>query len=49
LELIEVPGTDARDGEMISIADWSDANIMRLTTHQPEPTSLVIHLKEIQH
>jgi hypothetical protein len=49
LELIEVPGTDARDGEMISIADWSDANIMRLTTQQPEPTSLVIHLKEIQH
>jgi hypothetical protein len=49
LELIEVPGTDAQDGEMISIADWSDANIMRLTTHQPEPTGLVIHLKEIQH
>lgn len=49
LELIEIPGIEAQDGEMISIADWSDANLMRLTTHQPEPTGLVIRLKEVRH
>jgi hypothetical protein len=49
LELLEVPGMEARDGEMISLADWSDANFTRLTTHAPEPTGVVIDLKEIQH
>jgi hypothetical protein len=49
LELIEVPGIEAEDGEMISIADWSDANVMKLTTHQPEPTGVVIRLKEVRH
>ena len=49
LELIEVPGIEAKDGEMISIADWSDADLMKLTTHQPEPTGVVIRLKEVQH
>ncbi len=49
LELLEVPGMEAQDGEMISIADWSDANVMKLTTHQPEPTGVVIRLKEVRH
>jgi len=49
LELLEVPGMEAQDGEMISIADWSDADFTKLTTHQPEPTGVVIHLKESQH
>lgn len=49
LELLEVPGMEAQDGEMISIADWSDANFTKLTTHQPEPTGVVICLKEVQH
>lgn len=49
LELLEVPGMEARDGEMISLADWSDADFTKLTTHDPEPTGIVIHLREIQH
>ncbi len=49
LELLEVPGMEAQDGEMISIADWSDGDFTRLTTHQPEPTGVVIRLKEVQH
>jgi len=49
LELIEVPGMEAQDGEMISVADWSDKNFTKLTTHQPEPTGVVIRLKEVQH
>jgi hypothetical protein len=49
LELLEVPGMEAQSGEMVSIADWSDADFTKLTTHQPEPTGVVISLKEVQH
>jgi hypothetical protein len=49
LELLEVPGMEAQSGEMISIADWSDTNFTKLTTHRPEPTGVVIRLKEVQH
>jgi len=49
LELPEVPGMEAQNGEMVSLADWSDADFTKLTTHQPEPTGVVIHLKEVQH
>lgn len=49
LELLEVPGMEAQDGEVISLADWSDASFTKLTTHQPEPTGVVIRLKEVHH
>jgi hypothetical protein len=49
LELLEVPGMEAQRGEMVSLADWSDADFTKLTTHQPEPTGLVIDLKEVRH
>ena len=49
LERLEVPGREAEDGEVISLADWSDADFTKLTTHQPEPTGLIIRLKEVQH
>jgi hypothetical protein len=49
LELLEVPGMDAQDGEVIRLAEWSDADFTKLTTHQPEPTGVVIRLKEILH
>ena len=49
LEMLEVPGMEAEDGEVISVADWSDADFRKLTTHQPEPTGLVVRLKEVQH
>jgi hypothetical protein len=49
LEMLEVPGMEAEDGEVISLADWSDVDFTKLTTHQPEPTGLVIRLKEVQH
>lgn len=49
LELLEVPGMEAQDGEMVSLGDWSDADFTKLTTHQPEPTGVVICLKEVQH
>ncbi|TAI67153.1 hypothetical protein [Bradyrhizobium sp. Leo170] len=49
LELLEVPGMEAEEGEVISLADWASADFMKLTTHQPEPTGLVVRLKEVQH
>lgn len=49
LELLEVPGMESQEGEIVSLADWSDANFTKLTTHQPEPTGVVIRLKEVHH
>jgi hypothetical protein len=49
LELLEVPRTEAQHGEVISLADWSDADFTKLTTHQPEPTGVVVRLKEVHH
>ena len=49
LELLEVPGIEAQDGEVIRLAEWSDTDFTRLTTHQPEPTGVVIRLKEVRH
>lgn len=49
LEMIQVPGAEAREGEVISIADWTDANFTSLTTHQPNPTGIVVCLREVRH
>jgi hypothetical protein len=49
LELIQVPGTEAQDGEVIRLADWTDAEFTSLTAHQPEPTGVVICLKDVRH
>lgn len=49
LELLEVPGMEAEEGELISLADWSDADFTKLTTHQPEPTGVVVRLKDVRH
>ena len=49
LELLEVPGMEAKDGEVIRLAEWSDADFTKLTTHHPEPTGVVIRLKEVRH
>ena len=49
LELLEVPGMVAENGEIVSLANWSDADFTKLTTHQPEPTGVVIHLAEVRH
>jgi hypothetical protein len=49
LELLEVPGTATQDGEVIRVARWNDGNFTSLTTHRPEPTGVVISLKEVRH
>jgi hypothetical protein len=49
LELLEVPGMEAEEGEVISLADWSDADFTELTMHRPKPTGVVVRLKEVRH
>ena len=49
LELLEVPGIDSQEGEIVSLADWSDTDFTKLSTHRPKPTGLVISLKEVLH
>ncbi|HLG83443.1 MAG TPA: hypothetical protein VKY22_20690 [Bradyrhizobium sp.] len=49
LELLQVPGMESQEGEVISLANWSDAEFTKLTTHAPEPTGVVIHLREVLH
>jgi len=41
LELLEVPGMEVEEGEMVGFT--------RLTTHPPEPTGIVVCLKEVRH
>ncbi|MCA6108578.1 hypothetical protein [Bradyrhizobium cenepequi] len=48
LELLEVPGMEPREGEVISLADWTDADFTKMTTHQPEPTGVVVRLREVE-
>jgi len=49
LELIELPRMEPRSGEVINIADWSDGTLTKLLAHQPEPTGIVIRLRETEH
>ena len=49
LELIQLPQMEPHSGEVINIADWSDATLTKLRTHRPEPTGIVIRLKETRH
>ena len=49
LQLLEVPGMQVQEGEMVRFADWSDADFTKLTTHPPKPTGVVIRLKEVRH
>jgi hypothetical protein len=48
LEQIEAPGQESESGEMVSIADWSDASLTKLNAHEPEPTGTVILLRQRQ-
>jgi hypothetical protein len=45
LEPTESPGANAQAGEVVSLADWSDATLSSLRPHEPEPTGVVIVLE----
>ena len=36
-------------GEVVSLADWTDATLTSLKPHAPEPTGAVIVFREVKH
>jgi hypothetical protein len=39
----------AQTGEVVSLADWSDASLTSLTPHEPESTGVVVVFRESKH
>jgi hypothetical protein len=36
-------------GEVLSLADWTDASLTSLTPHEPEPTGTIVVFREATH
>jgi hypothetical protein len=36
-------------GEVVSLADWSDADLTRLMAHEPEPTGVIVVFEHVRH
>ena len=44
LEAVDASGAEPKAGEVINLANWSDATFARLKVHEPEPTGVIIAL-----
>jgi hypothetical protein len=40
---------ERQTGEVVSLADWSDADLTRLTAHEPEPTGVIVVFEHMKH
>jgi hypothetical protein len=49
LEPTEVPETNVESGEVLSLADWTDATLTSLKPHAPEPTGTVVIFHQVRH
>jgi hypothetical protein len=50
LEPAEMPDEqEAQSGEVVSLADWSDASLTSLTPHEPETTGTIIVFSQVKH
>ena len=49
LEPAGAPETEAQSGEVVSLADWSDPDLTRLTAHEPEPTGVIVVFEQMKH
>jgi len=47
--LEEVPESELQSGEVMSLADWSDATLTSLRPHEPEPTGMTVVFSETKH
>jgi len=45
LEPAGLPEQETQSGEIVSLADWSDATLTSLRPHEPEPTGVVVVLE----
>jgi hypothetical protein len=49
LEPAETSESAAPSGEVVSLADWSDATLTSLTPHAPETTGTIIEFDQVKH
>jgi hypothetical protein len=49
LEPNETPEAELQSGEVLSLADWTDATLTSLKPHAPEPTGTVVVFRELKH
>ena len=40
----EGPGAGVQAARVVNLANWSDANLTKLATHEPEPTDSIVEL-----
>jgi hypothetical protein len=45
----ELAETEMDSGEVLSLADWTDATLTKLKPHAPEPTGTVVVFREVKH
>jgi len=46
---MDVPETEVQSGEIVSLADWTDATLTGLTPHEPAPTGTIIVFHAVRH
>lgn len=49
LEPAEAPEQGMESGEVLNLADWTDASLTSLTPHEPESTGTIVVFREIIH
>jgi hypothetical protein len=49
LEPNETPEEELQSGEVLSLADWTDATLTSLKPHAPEPTGTIVVFRERKH
>jgi hypothetical protein len=49
VEPVDEPEMETRTGEVVSLADWSDATLTSLKPHEPEMTGVVVVLDSTKH
>jgi hypothetical protein len=49
LEPNEAPEAELQSGEVLSLADWTDATLTSLKPHAPEPTGTIVVFRERKH
>jgi hypothetical protein len=45
LEPTDTPEREVQTGRIVNLAYWSDADLTKLTPHEPEPTDVVVNLQ----
>ena len=49
LEPADTPEIGVQSGELVSLADWTDATLTTLRPHDPEPTGTIVYFAEVKH